>query len=70
MFLGRILGRYKNQCALYILTNFENQLRLNEIHYQTSKIPYISADVSLTNSNLHCTLDAKRILSLWDINKT
>lgn len=67
--LGRILGRHKNQCALYMLTNFENQLMLNEIHRQASKMPYISADLSSTEVNYHCTLNAEKILSLWDINK-
>lgn len=67
--LGRILGRHKSQCALYMLGNSENRLMLHEIHHQASKIPYVSADLSLTDLNLHCTLNAERILSLWDINK-
>lgn len=65
----RILGRHKSQCALYMLGNSENRLMLDEIHHQASKIPYVSADLSLTDLNLHCTLNAERILSLWDINK-
>ncbi|XP_072749836.1 uncharacterized protein Taf1c-like [Anoplolepis gracilipes] len=64
----RILGRHKNQCTIYTLTNSENYLLLNEIHTQASKAPYVSADLSLTNVNYHCTLSAERILSLWDIN--
>lgn len=67
--LDRILGRHKNQCALYTLSNFENRLMLNEIHRQASKVPYVSADLSLTNVNYHCTLNAEKILSLWDITK-
>ncbi|XP_036141300.1 uncharacterized protein LOC114253727 [Monomorium pharaonis] len=66
----RILGRHKYQCALYTLSNSENCLMLNEIHRQESKTPYVSADLSLTNINYHCTLNAERILSLWDINST
>lgn len=68
--LGRILGRHKNQCTLYMLSNSENRLMLNEIHRQASKIPYVSADLSLTNVNYHCTLNAEKILSLWDITRT
>lgn len=64
----RILGRHKDHCTLYTLSNFENHLLLNEIHKQASKIPYVSADLSLTNTNYHCTLNVERILSLWDIN--
>ncbi|XP_014479714.1 PREDICTED: uncharacterized protein LOC106747002 [Dinoponera quadriceps] len=66
----RILGRHKNQCALYTLCNFENHLILKEIHKQASKIPYVSADLSLINVNHHCTLNADKILSLWDITRT
>ncbi|XP_025989120.2 uncharacterized protein LOC105193210 isoform X2 [Solenopsis invicta] len=66
----RILGRHKYQCTLYTLSNSENHLQLNEIHRQASKVPYVSADLSLTNINYHCTLNAERILSLWDINAT
>ncbi|KAL6439055.1 hypothetical protein ACFW04_003804 [Cataglyphis niger] len=64
----RILGRHKNQCTIYMLTNSENHLLLNEIHRQASKVPYVSADLSITDVNYHCTLSAERILSLWDIN--
>lgn len=66
--LGKILGRHKNQCTIYMLTNSDNHLLLNEIHRQASKVPYVSADLSLTDVNYHCTLSAERILSLWDIN--
>ncbi|KYQ55896.1 hypothetical protein ALC60_05178 [Trachymyrmex zeteki] len=65
----RILGRHKDQCTLYTLSNSENHLLLNEIYKQASKLPYVSADLSLTNNNYHCTLNAGRILSLWDINR-
>ncbi|XP_032690127.1 uncharacterized protein LOC116853254 [Odontomachus brunneus] len=65
----RILGRHKNQCTLYMLSNFEDRLKFNEIHRQASKIPYVSADLSLTNVNYHCTLNAEKILSLWDITR-
>ncbi|KAM0736332.1 hypothetical protein ACS0PU_010293 [Formica fusca] len=64
----KILGRHKNQCTIYMLTNSDNHLLLNEIHRQASKVPYVSADLSLTDVNYHCTLSAERILSLWDIN--
>ncbi|KYN17477.1 hypothetical protein ALC57_10269 [Trachymyrmex cornetzi] len=67
--LGRILGRRKDQCTLYTLSNSENHLLLNEVHKQASKVPYVSADLSLTNINYHCTLNAKKKLSLWDINR-
>lgn len=70
LFLDRILGRHKSQCTLYTLSNSDNHLLLNEIHRQASKIPYVSADLNLTNINSHCTLNAERILSLWDINNT
>lgn len=66
--LGKILGRHKNQCTLYMLSNSENHLTLSEIHRQASKIPYVSADLSLTNIDHHCTLSAERVLALWDIN--
>lgn len=71
-FLGRILGRHKSQCTLYTLSHShtDNHLLLNEIHRQASKIPYVSADLSLINTHSHCTLNAERILSLWDINNT
>ncbi|KYN08064.1 PREDICTED: uncharacterized protein LOC108776494 [Cyphomyrmex costatus] len=65
----KILGRHKDQCTLYTLSNSENHLLLNEIHTQASKVPYVSADLSLTNINYHCTLNAERMLYLWDINK-
>ncbi|XP_018366150.1 PREDICTED: uncharacterized protein LOC108763216 isoform X2 [Trachymyrmex cornetzi] len=65
----RILGRRKDQCTLYTLSNSENHLLLNEVHKQASKVPYVSADLSLTNINYHCTLNAKKKLSLWDINR-
>ncbi|XP_011637260.1 uncharacterized protein LOC105427291, partial [Pogonomyrmex barbatus] len=64
----RILGRHKNQCTLYTLSNSGSNLLLNEVNRQASKIPYVSADLSLTNINYHCTLNAEKILSLWDIN--
>ncbi|XP_077261778.1 TATA box-binding protein-associated factor RNA polymerase I subunit C-like [Temnothorax americanus] len=66
----RILARHKGQCALYTLSTSENHLVLDEIHRQASKVPYVSADLSLTNNNYHCTLNAERILSLWDINSS
>ncbi|EGI58091.1 PREDICTED: uncharacterized protein LOC105153231 isoform X1 [Acromyrmex echinatior] len=65
----RILGRHKDQCTLYTLSNSENHLLLNEVYKQASKVPYVSADLSLTNINYHCTLNAEKILSLWDINR-
>ncbi|EFN63880.1 hypothetical protein EAG_11783 [Camponotus floridanus] len=64
----RILGRHRNQCTIYMLTNSENHMVLNEIHRQASKVPYVSADLSLTNVNYHCTLSAERKICLWDIN--
>lgn len=68
--LGRILGRHKNQCALYTLSNLENSLMFNEIYKQASKVPYISADLSSTNVNYHCTLNAEKAVFLWDITRT
>ncbi|XP_025162233.1 uncharacterized protein LOC105191284 isoform X2 [Harpegnathos saltator] len=66
----RILGRHKNQCTLYTLSNAKNRLKLHEIHKQASKIPYVSADLSVNDVNYHCTLNAEKILSLWDITRT
>jgi len=51
-----------------MLSNSENHLTLSEIDRQASEVPYVSADLSLTNINHHCTLNAGRILSLWDVN--
>ncbi|XP_020279427.1 uncharacterized protein LOC109852575 [Pseudomyrmex gracilis] len=65
----RILGRYKNYCTLYMLSHSEDHLKLDEIHQQAIKIPYISADLSLTDNSHHCTLNIEGILSLWDINR-
>ncbi|XP_011870349.1 PREDICTED: uncharacterized protein LOC105563391 isoform X2 [Vollenhovia emeryi] len=64
----RILGRHKGLCTLYTLSKSENHLMLNEVYRQASKTPYISADLSSTNISHHCTLNAERIIFLWDIN--
>ncbi|KAL0128074.1 hypothetical protein PUN28_003363 [Cardiocondyla obscurior] len=66
----RILGRHKGQCTLYTLSTSESHLLLKEIHTQASKVSYVSADLSLTDVNYHCTLNVEGILSLWDINNS
>lgn len=64
-----ILGRYKNHCNFYLLLDHENKCSLTEIHKQSSKIPYVSADLNLINTNQYCTVNVGRSVTLWDMTK-
>ncbi|CAL7946110.1 unnamed protein product [Xylocopa violacea] len=64
-----ILGRYKWNCNFYILSEHDYKCNLIEIHRQTSKVPYISADLSPINRNQYCSLNVERCVALWDITK-
>ncbi|KZC10848.1 PREDICTED: uncharacterized protein LOC107189068 [Dufourea novaeangliae] len=64
-----ILGRYKNHCNFYMLSERDTKFRLAEIHRQPSKVPYVSADLSSINTNQYCTVNIERCVTLWDITK-
>ncbi|XP_076245686.1 TATA box-binding protein-associated factor RNA polymerase I subunit C-like isoform X2 [Calliopsis andreniformis] len=64
-----ILGRYKNHCNFYMLSERDNKCNLTEIHRQLSKIPYVGADLSSTDTHHYCTINAGRSVTLWDITK-
>ncbi|XP_076178174.1 TATA box-binding protein-associated factor RNA polymerase I subunit C-like isoform X2 [Ptiloglossa arizonensis] len=65
----KVLGRYKNQCNFYTLSERDNKYSLIEIHEQPSKVPFVSADLNLINTNQYCTLNVTRSITLWDITK-
>ncbi|XP_076279135.1 TATA box-binding protein-associated factor RNA polymerase I subunit C-like [Lasioglossum baleicum] len=64
-----ILGRYKNHCNFYILSEHNEKWHLTEIHRQASNIPLVSTDLSIHNSDQYCTVNAERNVTLWDITK-
>ncbi|XP_076751559.1 TATA box-binding protein-associated factor RNA polymerase I subunit C-like [Xylocopa sonorina] len=64
-----ILGRYKWNCNFYILSERDYKCNLTEIHTQTSKVPYISADLNPINRNQYCSLNVERCVTLWDVTK-
>ncbi|XP_043265581.1 uncharacterized protein LOC122405127 [Colletes gigas] len=64
-----VLGRYKDHCNFYMLSECDNKYSLDEIHRQSSKIPYVSADLNLINTNQYCTVNVERSVTLWDITK-
>ncbi|KAG6797130.1 hypothetical protein HZU73_07516 [Apis mellifera caucasica] len=64
-----ILGRYKQHCNFYILSERDNKCNLTEVHTQISKIPYISADLNPLNANQYCLVDVNRCVTLWDMTK-
>ncbi|XP_068974470.1 uncharacterized protein TAF1C-like isoform X1 [Bombus flavifrons] len=63
------LGRYKRHCNFYTLSEHDNKCKLTEIHTQTSKTPYIGADLSPINANQYCLVNVERCVTLWDIVK-
>lgn len=64
-----VLGRYKQHCNFYRLSDYDNKCNLTEIHTQTSKIPYIGADLNSINTNQYCLVNVERYVTLWDIVK-
>lgn len=64
-----VLGRYKQHCNFYTLSVHNSKCNLTEIHTQTSKIPYISADLSPININQYCLVNVERCVTLWDLTK-
>ncbi|KAK9304854.1 hypothetical protein QLX08_003922 [Tetragonisca angustula] len=64
-----VLGRYKQHCNFYRLSEHDNKFNLTEIHTQTSKIPYIGADLNSINTNQYCLVNVERYVTLWDIVK-
>ncbi|XP_017763570.1 PREDICTED: uncharacterized protein LOC108553256 [Eufriesea mexicana] len=64
-----VLGRYKQHCNFYVLSVHNSKCNLTEIHTQTSKIPYISADLNPINVNQYCLVNVERCVTLWDLTK-
>ncbi|XP_033325282.1 TATA box-binding protein-associated factor RNA polymerase I subunit C-like [Megalopta genalis] len=64
-----ILGRYKDHCNFYILSECNEKWNLTEIHRQPSSIPLVSADLSSYNTNQYCTVNSERTVTLWDVTK-
>ncbi|OAD52878.1 hypothetical protein WN48_11255 [Eufriesea mexicana] len=61
--------RYKQHCNFYVLSVHNSKCNLTEIHTQTSKIPYISADLNPINVNQYCLVNVERCVTLWDLTK-
>lgn len=65
---GRIIGRQKHSCNLYSLSEDQGRLELDEIHEQSSDVPYVSADLSPFENTKYCVANGKRTVEIWDLN--
>ncbi|XP_054005973.1 uncharacterized protein LOC128890953 [Hylaeus anthracinus] len=64
-----VMGRYKNHCNFYMLSERDSKYSLIEIHRQPSKVPYVSADLNLIDTKQYCTLNVARSVTLWDLTR-